>query len=164
MTALAKGLAQLAAAGLACGLMLSLCGKGSRREVLRFGCACLMTVLLLAFLKRAELPWGDLAFYEDRLRLEVEQAQGEYRQALLVQTERDLARIVEEQAAALGLTCRAEVVCAADGQGRVTAQWAILTLGAGEAERSGALRQWTMSQLGLGEEQVIVEQEVGQEG
>ena len=54
MTAVALALLRLAGAGLICGGLLALGGTGSRREILRFGCACLMVILVLDLLRQAD--------------------------------------------------------------------------------------------------------------
>lgn len=159
MTALGKGLFQLAAAGLACGLILSLCGKGSRREVLRFGCACVTVVVLLTLLRGAELPWGSLEGYQAQLQLEIDRAQAENRQAVLEQTRLSLAEELERQGAAMGLHCKIEVRCAADREGRVTVEQVLITCLTENREALSRLKQTAAAQLGIGEEQVLILEE-----
>ena len=114
---------KLVCAGLLCAGILTLAG-GAQKELLRFGCACLMVVLLLSILRQTQLPALDTGWYEEQVRQQVEEAQKQTRQAQLEQTQGQLAAELERQDAGLGLTCTVEVTCTADSQGRVTGQQA----------------------------------------
>ena len=74
MTAAVWALLRLAGAGLICGGLLALAGTGSRREILRFGCACLMVILVLDLLRQTDLPEDFPSRYESQVREQVDAA------------------------------------------------------------------------------------------
>ena len=150
---------KLVCAGLLCAGMLTLAG-GAQKELLRFGCACLMVVLLLSILRQTQLPALDTGWYEEQVRQQVEEAQKQTRQAQLEQTQGQLAAELERQAAGLGLTCTVEVTCTADSQGRVTVQQVRVGYGSGPREQLEQLRQQVCAQLGVSPGQVIIQEEV----
>ena len=150
---------KLVCAGLLCAGMLTLAG-GAQKELLRFGCACLMVVLLLSILRQTQLPALDTGWYEEQVRQQVEAAQKQTRQAQLEQTQGQLAAELERQAAGLGLTCTVEVTCTADSQGRVTVQQVWIGYGSGPREQLEQLRQQVCAQLGVSPGQIIIQEEV----
>lgn len=150
---------KLVTAGLLCAGMLTLAG-GAQKELLRFGCACLMVVVLLSILRQTQLPALDTGWYEEQVRQQVEEAQKQTRQAQLEQTQEQLAAELERQAAGLGLTCTVEVTCTADSQGRVTVQQARVGYRSGPREQLEPLRQQFCAQLGVSPGQIIIQEEV----
>ena len=150
---------KLVCAGLLCAGILTLAG-GAQKELLRFGCACLMVVLLLSILRQTQLPALDTGWYEEQVRQQVEAAQKQTRQAQLEQTQGQLAAELERQAAGLGLTCTVEVTCTADSQGRVTVQQVWIGYRSGPREQLEQLRQQVCAQLGVTAGQIIIQEEV----
>ena len=150
---------KLVCVGLLCAGMLTLAG-GAQKELLRFGCACLMVVLLLSILRQTQLPALDTGWYEEQVRQQVEAAQKQTRQAQLEQTQGQLAAELERQAAGLGLTCTVEVTCTADSQGRVTVQQVWIGYRSGPREQLEQLRQYFCTQLGVSPGQIIIQEEV----
>ena len=150
---------KLVCAGLLSAGILTLAG-GAQKELLRFGCACLMVVLLLSILRQTQLPALDTGWYEEQVRQQVEAAQKQTRQAQLEQTQGQLAAELERQAAGLGLTCTVEVTCTADSQGRVTVQQARVGYRSGPREQLEQLRQYFCAQLGVSPGQIIIQEEV----
>lgn len=150
---------KLVTAGLLCAGMLTLAG-GTQKELLRFGCACLMVVVLLSILRQTQLPALDTGWYEEQVRQQVEEAQKQTRQAQLEQTQEQLAAEMERQAAGLGLTCTVEVTCTADDEGRVTVQQARVGYRSGPREQLEPLRQQFCTQLGVSPGQIIIQEEV----
>ena len=150
---------KLVCAGLVCAGILTLAG-GAQKELLRFGCACLMVVLLLSVLRQTQLPALDTGWYEDQVRQQVEEAQKQTRQAQLEQTQGQLAAELEKQAAGLGLTCTVEVTCTADDEGRVTVQQVRIGYHGGPREQLEPLRQQFCAQLGVSPGQIIIQEEV----
>ena len=150
---------KLVCAGLLCAGILTLAG-GAQKELLRFGCACLMVVLLLSILRQTQLPALDTGWYEEQVRQQVEAAQKQTRQAQLEQTQGQLAAELERQAAGLGLTCTVEVTCTADSQGRVTVQQVWIGYRSGPREQLEPLRQQVCAQLGVSPGQIIIQEEV----
>lgn len=151
-------LVKLVTVGLVCTALLTLSG-GAQKELLRFGCACLMVVVLLSVLRQTELPALDTQWYEVQMQRQVEAAQEQVRQAQLDQTGQDLARELERQAAALGLTCTVEVVCTADREGRVTVAQVTVDYRSGPREMLEQLRQQFCAQLGIATGQIIIQEE-----
>lgn len=149
---------KLVCAGLACAGILTLAG-GAQKELLRFGCACLMVVLLLSVLRQTQLPALDTGWYEEQVRQQVEEAQKQTRQAQLEQTQGQLAAELEKQAAGLGLTCTVEVTCTADDEGRVTVQQVRIGYHGGPREQLEPLRQQFCAQLGVTAGQIIIQEE-----
>ena len=150
---------KLVCAGLLCAGMLTLAG-GAQKELLRFGCACLMVVLLLSILRQTQLPALDTGWYEEQVRQQVEETQKQTRQAQLEQTQGQLAAELERQTAGLGLTCTVEVTCTADSQGRVTVQRVWIGYRSGPREQLEPLRQQFCIQLGVSPGQIIIQEEV----
>ena len=150
---------KLVCAGLLCAGILTLAG-GAQKELLRFGCACLMVVLLLSILRQTQLPALDTGWYEEQVRQQVEAEQKQTRQAQLEQTQGQLAAELERQAAGLGLTCTVEVTCTADSQGRVTVQQARVGYRSGPREQLEQLRQQFCAQLDVSPGQIIIQEEV----
>ena len=149
---------KLVCAGLLCAGILTLAG-GAQKELLRFGCACLMVVLLLSILRQTQLPALDTGGYEEQVRQQVEAAQNQTRQAQLEQTQGQLAAELERQAAGLGRTCTVEVTCNADNQGRVTVQQARVGYRSDPREQLEPLRQQFCAQLGVSPGQIIIQEE-----
>lgn len=150
---------KLVCTGLVCAGILTLAG-GAQKELLRFGCACLMVVLLLSILRQTQLPALDTGWYEEQVRQQVEEAQKQTRQAQLEQTQGQLAAELEKQAAGLGLTCTVEVTCTADDEGRVTVQQVRIGYHGGPREQLEPLRQQFCAQLGVSPGQIIIQEEV----
>ena len=149
---------KLVCAGLVCAGILTLAG-GAQKELLRFGCACLMVVLLLSILRQTQLPALDTGWYEEQVRQQVEEAQKQTRQAQLEQTQGQLAAELEKQAAGLGMTCTVEVTCTADDEGRVTVQQVRIGYHGGPREQLEPLRQQFCAQLGVTAGQIILQEE-----
>ena len=149
---------KLVCAGLVCAGMLTLAG-GAQKELLRFGCACLMVVLLLSVLRQTQLPALDTGWYEEQVQQQVEEAQKQTRQAQLEQTQGQLAAELEKQAAGLGMTCTVEVTCTADDEGRVTVQQVRIGYHGGPREQLEPLRQQFCAQLGVTAGQIIIQEE-----
>lgn len=161
MTGLTGALLRLVTAGLLCGVLLSLGGKGPLREILRFGCACLAVVVLLTVLRQHQLPvenlWGD----EGQLQARVEQTQQEIRRAVLSQAERALEAELERQAEVYSINCAVTVACKADEEGNVTVDWVEIRYRSGPRDRLQELRQAIGGQLALPVERIIVKEEDG---
>ena len=149
---------KLVCAGLLCAGILTLAG-GAQKELLRFGCACLMVVLLLSILRQTQLPALDTGWYEEQVRQQVEEAQKQTRQAQLEQTQGQLAAELEKQAAGLGLTCTVEVTCTTDDEGRVTVEQVTVDYRSGPREQLEPLRQQFCAQLGVSPGQIIIQEE-----
>lgn len=149
---------KLVTAGLLCAGILTLAG-GAQKELLRFGCACLMVVVLLSILRQTQLPALDTQWYEEQVRQQVEEAQSQTRQAQLAQTEAQLAAELEKQAAGLGLTCSVAVICVADKDGQVTVQQVTVVYHSGPREQLEPLRQRFCAQLGTNPGQIIIQEE-----
>ena len=150
---------QLVCAGLVCAGILTLAG-GAQKELLRFGCACLMVVILLSVLRQTSLPALDTQWYEEQVRQQVEEAQAQTRQAQLEQTQLPLAAELQKQAAELGLNCMVKAACTADGEGRVTMQQVKVIYHSGPRDQLELLRQRFCAQLGTAPGQIIIQEEV----
>lgn len=159
MTALSAGLVKLVAAGLVCGGLLTLSG-GAQKEILRFGCACLMVILLLSLLRQTDLPAFDTGWYESQVQSQVDDAQQEARRARLEQTELALEQELERQSTALGLNCTFTVTCAADDAGQVTVRQVKAGYLSGPREKLQELRQSIALQLGVSLEQITIQEGV----
>ncbi len=151
-----NGLLKLIAAGLICGGLLSMSAKGPQREILRFGCACLIMILLISVLRNLDLASFDLRLSQSELETTVEQTQAQNRTAILRETERTLKEEAERQAAILGLDCTAEVACAVDTAGVVTVTQVIYTYHGGQREALTLLKQTTTAVFGVPGEQIII--------
>ena len=161
MTGLTGALLRLVTAGVVCGILLSLGGKGPLREILRFGCACVAVMVLLTVLRQSQLPAAALSGYEGQLQARVEQAQRETRQAVLSQAGRAMEEELERQAAAYSLDCTITVHCMADRDGTVTVDRVEVHYGSGPRDRLQELRRAIAGQLALPEEHIIVKEEDG---
>lgn len=159
MTAVALALLRLAGAGLICGGLLALGGTGSRREILRFGCACLMVILVLDLLRQADLPEAFPSRYEAQVREQVDAAQEEGRRARLEETALALSRELERQAAAMELDCAVEVDCQADETGLVTVQRVTVCYRSGPRSRLQELRQSIAAQLAVPADNITIREE-----
>lgn len=159
MTGLIQSLLKLIAAGLLCGGILSLGGKGPLREILRFGCACLTVAVLLTVLRQGNLPTELLSGYKGQLQARVDQAQQENRQAILSQVRQSLTETLEQQAAVYSIDCSMDVQCSADHYGNVTVDGVEVRYRSGPRERLRELRQNISGQLLLPMESIIVKEE-----
>lgn len=159
MTALTGGLLKLVAAGLVCCSLLTLSGKSAQTELLRFGCACLMVILLLSLLRQTEIPAFDLERYEAQVREAVTEAQEQVRRDQLEQTARALEQELERQAAAMGLTCTISVACAADEAGLVTVQQVLVHYSGGPRDRLRELQRTMAAQLAAEPQQIIIQED-----
>ncbi len=159
MTALTSGLVRLVGAGLICGFLLSLGGKGPGREILRFACAALMVILLLTTLQNTKLVLPDLSLYEAELESQVQDAQQAQRRELLVQTQLQLAEEVRLQAWALSLDCTAQVACRVDDRDVVRVEQVTVLYRSGPQEALSALRQTLCQLLAVPAEQIIIRED-----
>ena len=159
MTGLMDGLAKLIVAGLVCGGLLSL-AAGVQKEILRFGCSCLLVILLMTLLRAGGFSLPDGAVYQNNMQQQVEDASKETREKLLVQICADLEDEIERQAQTCGILCTAKVVCAADAQGVVSVQSVQIDYHSGPREALPSLRCWITGQLAVTEAEVVI-QEVG---
>lgn len=150
---------QITAIGLVCGSLLSLCGSGGQREILRLGCACLTVIVLLSALQKTELPALDLRRYEEAVRPQVDRAGQELQDATLVQTERLLAEQLEQQAAGMGLDCGFTVVCHADSANNVTVRQVECRYRGGPREDLVELRERIKGQLAVEDGQIVIQEE-----
>ncbi len=151
-----NGMLKLIAAGLVCGGLLSMSAKGPQREILRFGCACLIMILLISVLRSLDLTSFDLPLSQSELETTVEQTQEQNRTAILRETEGALKAEAERQATVLGLDCTAQVVCAVDTAGVVAVTQVIYTYHSGQREALTVLEQMTIAVFGVPGEQIII--------
>lgn len=151
------GLRKLIAAGLICGGLLSL-AAGAQKEILRFGCSCLLVVLLMTFLKTGVLSLPNGALYQNAAQQQVEDAAKETREKLLEQICSDLESEIERQAQSRALFCTARVVCEADGQGVVSVAGVQVDYHSGPREELPELRRWIADQLAVAETEIIVQE------
>lgn len=151
-------LMKLVAAGMVCAALMTLCA-GAQKELLRFGCACVMTVVLLSVVRQTPLPQLDTGVYRQQVQRQVETAQSQLRQAQLGQTEQDLAERLEEQADTWGLSCAVTVDCTADPNGAVTVRSVTVGYRSGPREKLESFRQSLCAQLALPMEQIVIQEE-----
>ncbi len=156
MTALTNGLLKLITVGLLCGFALSLGGKGPQREILRFGFACLMLVVLLSLVRNTEVRWDALELGRNGLETAVEQTQRETRQDLLTRTEQGLGEELERRAAELSLNCQITVDCQADETGAVAVTQVSIIYQRGPREALAQLRQTASDLLEISQAQIII--------
>jgi len=149
---------KLVCAGLVCAGLLTLAG-GAQKELLRFGCACLMVVVLLSLLGQARLPALDTGWYEEQMRQQVAQAQAQARQTQLEQVQAALAKELERQAQMQGIACTVRVVCSADAAGSVTVDRVEMDYHSGPREHLPGLREHVCAQLGIATGQMIIQEE-----
>lgn len=161
MTGLTSALLKLLTAGSICGLLLQLGGKGPLREIMRFGCACLVVVVLLTVLRQTELSSGALSVYEGRLKVQVEETQRDVRQTILTQTQQELEKRLEQQAAAFSLDCGISVDCSADQEGLVSVEAVKIRYRSGPREKLQELRESIAVQLVIPVSNIIVTEEEG---
>lgn len=156
MSGLLTALYRLTAMGIVCGAVLTLGGSGGLREILRLGCACAMTVVLLSTLRSTRLDLPDLGRYQDTVQRQVENAQADQRDALLEQTEKELAALLEEKAAELQLDCTVSVICSVDQSDSVLVRRVEVRYHSGPREHLTALRETVCAQLAVSEEQILI--------
>lgn len=155
MTALREALIRLTSAGVICGVLLSLAGKKAQKEVLRFGCACFMVILLMTILRNMEWPAHSLAQYQSRVEQVCEDAETKARAQLLTETESRLAEWIRVQGEALGLRCQGTVVCRAEN-GYVFVEWAEITFFGGESGARQSLVEAVSEQMAVDSSHIAV--------
>lgn len=160
MSGLLTALYRLTAMGLVCGAVLTLGGSGGLREILRLGCACAMTVVLLSALQSTRPDLPDFSRYEEVVQRQVENAQADQRDALLEQTERELAALLEMKAAELQLDCTVLVTCAVDPSDSVSVRQVEVRYHSGPREHLTALRETVCAQLAVSEEQILIREAI----
>ena len=155
-----SSLVQLAGAGMICSILLSLGGKGAAKELLRLGCACLFVVLCMKTLH--EMNWNTFRWpeYEQNLQETVEKAQQQAQEHLLRETESVLARELERQASAMGLSCTLEVSCTADNSGNVSVEAITAIYRGGNREQLSLFRETVSVQLGIDVSRIIIQEGV----
>ena len=154
-----SALVQLAAAGLICGMMLTLC-SGSQKELLRLGCACLLVILIFSKVRDVDLMDFGLRAYENSLQGQVDERLALEREALLQETEKGLDRELERQAAAQGITCSIQVCCRANETGIVTVEAVTVSYRSGVREHLSALRDSFAVQLGVDPASIIIQEDI----
>lgn len=160
MSGLLTALYRLTAMGLVCGAVLTLGGSGGLREILRLGCACAMTVVLLSALQSTRPDLPDFSRYEEVVQRQVENAQADQRDALLEQTERELAALLEMKAAELQLDCTVLVTCSVDPSDSVSVRQVEVRYHSGPREHLTALRETVCAQLAVSEEQILIREAI----
>lgn len=160
MSGLLTALYRLTAMGLVCGAVLTLGGSGGLREILRLGCACAMTVVLLSALQSTRPDLPDFSRYEEVVQRQVENAQADQRDALLEQTERELAALLEMKAAELQLDCTVLVTCSVDPRDSVSVRQVEVRYHSGPREHLTALRETVCAQLAVSEEQILIQEAI----
>lgn len=160
MSGLLTALYRLTAMGLVCGAVLTLGGSGGLREILRLGCACAMTVVLLSVLQSTRPDLPDFSRYEEVVQRQVENAQADQRDALLEQTEGELAALLEMKAAELQLDCTVLVTCSVDPSDSVSVRQVEVRYHSGPREHLTALRETVCAQLAVSEEQILIREAI----
>ena len=151
---------QLAAAGLICGMLLTLGGSGGQKELLRLGCACLLVVLLLSEVRGMEWTDFDQHAPESDLQSQVDECLKQAREVLLQETESALGRELERQAAAQGISCTIQVRCKADEEGVVAVETVTVSYQSGKRDCLPALRDSFAMQLATDPRCIIIQEDV----
>lgn len=157
MSGLMAGLTKLVAAGLICGGLLSL-AAGAQKEILRFGCSCLLVILLMTFLKTGVLSLPSGAWYQNEAWQQVEDAAKETRAKLLKQICSDLEHEVERQAQSRDLSCSTRVICTVDGHGVVSVVQVQVDYHSGPREELTELRRWIADELSVAEAEIVIQE------
>lgn len=97
------------AGGIVCSVIMTFAGEGAQREIARILCAALMIILILTPVKQIDLSDISWLQAEESLELAVNDAVKSAQTAQKQQADEQLQQQIEEQAAALGFTCRAAV-------------------------------------------------------
>ncbi len=158
MSVFSSGLIKLIAAGMICGGLLAAGGKGPQREILRFGCACLMIILPMTMLQGVEWNSIGLERYKSQLEAAAEQAQAQTRSAILHQTETDLEKEIERQALALSLNCTVKAVCERNDAGAIQVVAVTIQYHSGPREQLSVFRQTMASLLAVPQEKILIQE------
>ena len=154
-----NALVQLAAAGLICGMLLTL-GNGGQKELLRLGCACLLVVLVFSKVRDVDLTDFSLRAYENNLQNQVDEHLESERETLLRETERGLGHELERQAAVQGINCSVQVCCEVIENGVVTVEAVTISYRSGVRDVLPALRDSIAMQLGVDPASIVIQEDI----
>ena len=154
-----NALVQLAAAGLICGMLLTL-GNGGQKELLRLGCACLLVVLVFSKVRNVDLTDFGLRAYENNLQNQVDEHLESERETLLRETERGLGYELERQAAVQGIVCSVQVCCEVIENDVVTVDAVIISYRSGVRDVLPALRDSFAMQLGVEPASIVIQEDI----
>lgn len=157
MTGMMDTITKLLAAGLICGGLLTL-AAGAQREILRFGCSCLLVIFLMSFLRMGVLSQPSRKTYHGNVQQQIDDAAQETRQKLLEQICADLKAEIERQAKSRDIVCSARVTCTADEQGIVTVEQVQVDYHSGPREELAELRLWIAGQLSVSEGDILIQE------
>ena len=139
---------RLFAGGVLCSLILIITGDGAQREIARIGCAALMIILILS--PARPVNWSEFSLTQTEQGLES-----------TVDEALDSARLQKKaQAAALGVSCQAQVTSDLTGDGVYSVRQVALRFAAGtDASLKAQTIQAAALNCGIGVERVVEETE-----
>ena len=152
---------RLFAGGVLCSLILIITGDGAQREIARIGCAALMIILILSPARPVNWSEFSLTQTEQGLESTVDEALDSARLQQKAQADQQLqTQIIEAQAAALGVSCQAQVTSDLTGDGVYSVRQVALRFAAGtDASLKAQAIQTAALNCGIGVERVVEETE-----
>lgn len=151
---------RLFAGGVLCSLILIITGDGAQREIARIGCAALMIILILSPARPVNWSEFSLTQTEQGLELTVDEALDSARLQQKAQADQQLQTQIEAQAAALGVSCQAQVTSDLTGDGVYSVRQVALRFAAGtDASLKAQAIQTAALNCGIGVERVVEETE-----
>ena len=149
---------RLFAGGILCAAAMVLAGGGAKRESVRLCCVCIMMLIVLSPLERADLTL--LLEGRDDVALQIESAlaghQGTQMEAIAGRLEAHINALAEE----VGIACTPAVQCHLDENGALIID-SIAIQGAGAQFEAAQLAQRIAADLGIAERQIIWMEEPG---
>ncbi len=152
-------LVKLVGSGLVCGGLLSLSGKGAQREIMRFGCACIMIVLLLSRLHPGEISLPGLCDTERDIEQKIAQEQEEYRYRLADEVRQSIEDEIVKQAKALSISCKAKLHYRIDDTGSFSIDSVVIEYTGGPRDRLSELTASVRRLMNVTEEQIEIREE-----
>lgn len=152
---------RLFAGGVLCSLILIITGDGAQREIARIGCAALMIILILSPARPVNWSEFSLTQTEQGLESTVDDALDSARLQQKAQADQQLKIQIEAQAAALGVSCQAQVTSdLTTGDGVYSVRQVALRFAAGtDASLKAQAIQAAALSCGIGVERVVEETE-----
>ena len=150
MNALTEYLLRVCVGGICCAVATTLSGAGAKREITRFTCTCVM--ILLCFSGIGKINFADMNILEqESIQDSVNDALADQMKLQQEETDRALAKYIEETAIELDCRCKVTVQSTLD-EGEYRISMVILAAAGGTANHE--LQSWIVNIFKIKETQI----------
>ncbi len=150
MNGMTEYLLRLCVGGICCAVAVTLSGTGTKREITRFTCTCIMVLLCFSGIK--QIDFADLPIQDNHeLQDVVDDAVQDRLEMQKKETDLALAQYIQQQALAMGCTCQVRVESILeDGEYQID----MITIGTAGAVAQAELQSWIVTTFKIKEIQI----------